>query len=128
MFEYSCPYFPTTTFPCPIHPHLLSSFLKILSLLCFSSWVFFPTLPSKTPIHFSASSNLLFIPSSVLFISDIALFFSLNIFGTFLLLDFIYSFLERGREGKKREREASVYGCLSSAYYWGPGPQPRPVL
>ena len=40
---------------------------------------------------------------------------------------FIYLFLERGREGGGRKREKSMCGCLSSAPYWGPGPQPRPV-
>ena len=33
-------------------------------------------------------------------------------------------FRQRGREG---ERESSKCGCLSSAPYWEPGPQPRRV-
>ena len=37
---------------------------------------------------------------------------------------FIYLFLEEGKGGEK-ERETSIYGCLSCAPYWGPGPQPR---
>ena len=40
---------------------------------------------------------------------------------------FIYLFLNRG-EGREKERETSIYGCLSYASYWGPGPQPRHVL
>ena len=35
-------------------------------------------------------------------------------------------FLDRG-EGRKKGRETSMCGCLSSAPYWGPGPQPRHV-
>ena len=31
--------------------------------------------------------------------------------------DFIYLFLERG-EGKEKERETSMCGCLSNAPYW----------
>ena len=38
--------------------------------------------------------------------------------------DFIYLFLERG-EGKEKERETSMCGCVSHAPYWGPGLQPR---
>ena len=36
-------------------------------------------------------------------------------------------FRERGREGKKRVKETSLYGCLSCAPYWGPGLQPSHV-
>ena len=42
----------------------------------------------------------------------------------FFQKDFL--FLERG-EGKEKERETSMCGCLSSTPYWGPGPQPRHV-
>ena len=42
----------------------------------------------------------------------------------FFCKDFIYLFLERG-EGREGGREKSICGCLSSAPYWGPGPQPR---
>ena len=49
-------------------------------------------------------------------------FFNLKNF----LKDFIYLFLERG-EGKEKERDTSMCGCLSHAPYWGPGPQPRRV-
>ena len=38
--------------------------------------------------------------------------------------EIIYLFLDRG-EGRKREKETSMCGCLSCAPYWGPGPQPR---
>ena len=41
--------------------------------------------------------------------------------------DFIYSFLDRGEEKEKEREEISVYGCLSSILFWGPGPQPRHV-
>ena len=39
--------------------------------------------------------------------------------------DFIYLFLERG-EGREKRKEP-MYGSLSHAPYWGPGPQPRHV-
>ena len=44
----------------------------------------------------------------------------------FFLEDFIYLFLERGRDG---EREEEKYQCMVSSHtpYWGPGPQPRHV-
>ena len=39
------------------------------------------------------------------------------------LKDFIYLFLERGREGEReRERETLMCGCLLCAPYWGSGP------
>ena len=38
----------------------------------------------------------------------------------FLKKIFFYLFLERG-EGKEKERETSMCGCLSSAPHWGPG-------
>ena len=34
---------------------------------------------------------------------------------------------ERGREGRKRERETSMCGCLSHVPYWGLGLKPRHV-
>ena len=37
-----------------------------------------------------------------------------------------YLFLNRG-EGKEKERETAVCGCLSHAQHWGPGLQPRRV-
>ena len=42
------------------------------------------------------------------------------------LKDFIYLLLER-EEGKEKERETSMCGCLSHAPYWGLGLQPRHV-
>ena len=42
----------------------------------------------------------------------------------FFKKDFMYLFLEKGREG---ERETLMCGCLSCAPYWGPGWQPRHV-
>ena len=45
---------------------------------------------------------------------------------SYFLKDFIYLFLERGREGE-RGRETSVSGCPKCTLYWGPGPQPRHV-
>ena len=51
-------------------------FFKILFSFCCSAWVFFHTLSSKSLIWSSASSNLLFMPSSVLLISDTAFFIS----------------------------------------------------
>ena len=42
------------------------------------------------------------------------------------LKDFIYLFLERG-EGRERERETSMCGCLLFTPCWGPGRQPRHV-
>ena len=38
----------------------------------------------------------------------------------FLKKNFFNLFLERG-EGKEKERETSMCGCLSSAPHWGPG-------
>ena len=45
------------------------------------------------------------------------------------LLTYLLIFRERGREGERRKgrRDESICGCLSSAPYWGPGPQPRHV-
>ena len=40
--------------------------------------------------------------------------------------DFIY-FYRQGKGGKKRGREISICGCLSSAPYWGLGAQPTLV-
>ena len=45
--------------------------------------------------------------------------------GVCLFLRF-YLFLDRG-EGREKERETLMCGCLSSAPYWGPGLQPRNV-
>ena len=39
---------------------------------------------------------------------------------------FIYLFIEKG-EGREKERETSIGGCLSRTPYWGPGLQPRHV-
>ena len=44
--------------------------------LCCSTWVYFSTLSFKPLIWYSASSNLWFIPSSILFISGITFFIS----------------------------------------------------
>ena len=50
-----------------------------------------------------------------------------HIYLTFIFFkDFIYLFLERG-EGREKERETSMCGCLSHAPCWGPGLQPRHV-
>ena len=35
--------------------------------------------------------------------------------------------LLKGKGERKTGRETSMYGCLSHAPYWGPGPQPRHV-
>ena len=43
----------------------------------------------------------------------------------FLKRDFIYLFLERGREGERRK--TPMCGCHLSASHWRPGPQPRHV-
>ena len=43
----------------------------------------------------------------------------------FFLKGFIYH--QRGKGGNKRERETSMYGCLSHTPYWGPGLQLRHV-
>ena len=43
----------------------------------------------------------------------------------FFLRFYLFIFRERGR-GEK-ERETSVYGCLSCGPHWGPGLQPRHV-
>ena len=51
----------------------------------------------------------------------VGFFFNLSLF-----LDFICLFLDRG-EGREKERETSVWACLSHAPYWGPGSQPRHV-
>ena len=51
------------------------SFCCLAWVVCFC-FCFFPTLSSKSLIWSSASSNLLLIPSSVLFISDISFFIS----------------------------------------------------
>ena len=39
----------------------------------------------------------------------------------------IIYFEREGKEGRKRGRETSMCGCLSSTPYWGPGPNPRQV-
>ena len=44
----------------------------------------------------------------------------------FFFKQLIYLFLERG-EGRKKEREISMCGCLSCGPHWGPGLQPRHV-
>ena len=36
-------------------------------------------------------------------------------------------FYREGKRERKRGREISMCGCLSSAPHWGPGPQPRHV-
>ena len=47
--------------------------------------------------------------------------------------DFLYLFLERGREGERKRdkhrcmREKHPLGCLSPPPNWAPGPPPRPV-
>ena len=48
------------------------------------------------------------------------------VFSFIFFKDFIYLFLERGREGE-RGRETSMCGHLSCSPYWGPGLQPRHV-
>ena len=40
---------------------------------------------------------------------------------------FIYLFLERREVAGEREWETSMWGCLSCAPNWGPGPKPRHV-
>ena len=45
----------------------------------------------------------------------------------YFLKDFIYLFLERGKERRKGGRETSVCGCFLNAPYQGPGLQPRHV-
>ena len=40
--------------------------------------------------------------------------------------DFIYLFLER-MEGREKERERNINGCLSCVPYWELGLQPRQV-
>ena len=40
----------------------------------------------------------------------------------FIKILFIF---REGKGGRKRGRETSMCGCLSSVPYWGPGPQPR---
>ena len=44
----------------------------------------------------------------------------------FLKRLFIYLFSE-SRGGRKRGIETTMFGCLSCAPYWGPGPKPRHV-
>ena len=36
----------------------------------------------------------------------------------------LFIYFQRVKGGRKRGRETSVCGCLSSTPYWGPGPQP----
>ena len=45
----------------------------------------------------------------------------------FLLKILFYLFLERGKEGRKRKREASMWSCLLHILHWGPGQKPRHV-
>ena len=40
---------------------------------------------------------------------------------------YLFIFRERGKGGRKRGREISVYGCFSRDPHWGPGLQPRSV-
>ena len=51
---------------------------------------------------------------------------TLKYYGLIFFKDFIYLFLEKG-EGREKERETSMCGCLSCTPNWGPGPQPRHV-
>ena len=48
--------------------------------------------------------------------------FFLEVVFSFIYKDFIYLFLERGKE------TSPVWGCLSHTPNWGPGPKPRHVL
>ena len=41
--------------------------------------------------------------------------------------DFIYLFLERGREGERGKGMSMCGGLLSAIPHWGPGLQPRHV-
>ena len=45
----------------------------------------------------------------------------------FIFLRFYLFIFREGKEGRKRGRQTSMCGCLSSTPYWGPGRQPRHV-
>ena len=76
--------------------HLIESLssLRLFSIciiffsLLYSAWLLSITLPSRSLIHSSASSNLLFFPTSVFLISFIIFLISI-----FLISDVLYSFL-----------------------------------
>ena len=75
-------------------------------------------LPERSNTHPDAAKCL--VPNPLLIGAQISPLFILFIF---YFLEFIYF---RG-EGRERGRETSMYGCLSCAPYWAPGPQPRHV-
>ena len=62
-------------------------------------------------IYIHTDTNMYFLLKNILFIHS-----------------FIHSFIFReGKRGRKKGRETSLCGCLLSAPYWRPGPQPRHV-
>ena len=67
-------------------------------------------------LHKSSFLKLSFEPGTILLISSCIICFK----------DFIYLFLERGRQ-RERGREISMCDCLSRVPHWEPGPQPRHV-
>ena len=60
-----------------------------------------------------------------LYFTSLWLFSNYQFIG-FLKIFYLFIFRE-GKGGRKRRRETSMSGCLSSAPYWVPGPQPRHV-
>ena len=51
----------------------------------------------------------------------------LYVSSVFNFLKIFFVFREGGREGEKRGTKTLMCGCLLSAFYWGPGLQPRHV-
>ena len=62
----------------------LSSFFCILFSSCYSDWLFFASLCSKSLIWFLASPTLLLFPCKLFFISSVSLVYSLFLTGCFL--------------------------------------------
>ena len=57
-------------------------------------------------------------------LKDICVLIEFYLFVCLFVYLFIYFYRE---EGKEKERETSMCGCLLCTPYWGPGPQPRHV-
>ena len=115
LFNYSC--MPFLPFP-PPHP----------------SWTYLPPPPPPSPPRFcpcvlyNSSCNPLFPlspPQSPL--ATARLFPTSMSLVVFCLLFSSIDYVPVKGEGKEKERETSMGGCLSHAPYWGSGWQPRPV-
>ena len=90
------------------------------STLCLWIFLFWP-FPTNRSIHYVTGFVYLALGFHT------AACISASLLPFFFFKDFIYLFLERGKEGK-REREKYQHVVASHvAPHWGPGPQPRHV-